>query len=1074
MTTPAQSVSAPRPPGAAHFFARLLPALFTLLLALALAAPAASAQATVATGTIEGRVQNVTNGQYVKSAQVAVEGTALVTHTNQFGEYQLAGVPAGPAKLTVTYGGLDSQTARVSIGAGQTAQQDFSLTRASAATDGAVRLDAFTVSAERDTNATSIATNEQRFAPNIKNVVSVDAFGDVNEGNAAEFLKYLPGISVNYIASNANSVSVRGFDPAFTTVNMDGARVANASLSNAGRTVDFFTVNTNQVSRVEVVKVPTPDRPADSLGGSVNMISRSAFEYARPQFSYRAYFNLNSQYRQLSPTPGPFNGDSWKILPGGEFNYVRPISRTLGFVVNGLVSNQFNVQRRTVPGWTFNSGGTITNPYYRSFQLQDGPANVFRRSVSLKTDWKFAPRQTLSLTLSLNLYKLQFSNRLFNAQAGINPVAYDPTFTRGALGLGTVNANNAVTSNFGTVALQNNSTRRFYQDSKMGVLNYRLDGRDWKIDAGVSPSNATAYFRDRSKGHLQSVVTNLVPAGSGAGLVPLAVRFDHVTYPAPGGITVTDSAGRVIDYKDQSNYRAMTVNSNPTNGAARVRDLYANVSRLFNAAAIPLTLKAGLNQRSDSRDNRRTNDIWTVVGPDRIPNTADDSVTALGLLDTNYINQNNYYGYRNFQYPSVYKAHELWKAHPEYFVHQAVNSETNRITGSERFIETVTAAYAQIEGRFLKNRLHLLTGVRWEKTEDEGLGNRLDPNAAFQRNANGSFVDGNPALAGIQLVRRPEAGAAGSLEELGVIRKERAYASAKAYDDYYPSVHANFDATDHTKLRFAFSQTLGRPDLPNIIPTATINENSNFSGAAGTFPGTITVTNTGLKPWSAKNYDISLEHYFGKGGLGSVSLFRKDIADFWGNLPAGTVVTPEIAAAYGLEQQYVNWQLNSRVNVGSVRIDGLELNYQQKLNFAFLPAWASHFSLNANATQLHLQGARDADFNNFVSRMRNVGLTYAAHGIVAKVNYNNRGRQKRGAVPALGTDAYSYFKQRDYVDVNLEYTWSKRLQFFAVARNITNVPQDQEQYGAQTPSYARYSFGEEFGVQFNFGVKGTF
>ena len=509
------------------------------------------------------------------------------------------------------------------------------------------------------------------------------------------------------------------------------------------------------------------------------------------------------------------------------------------------------------------------------------------------------PRQTLSLTLLLNLYKLQFSNRLFNAQAGINPVAYDPTFTRGALGLGTVNANNAVTSNFGTVALQNNSTRRFYQDSKMGVLNYRLDGRDWKIDAGVSPSNATAYFRDRSKGHLPCVVSNLVAAGSGAGRVPLAVRFDHVTYPAPGGITVTDSAGRVIDYQDQSNSRAMTVNSNPTNDAARVRDLYANVSRLFNAAAIPLTLKAGLKQRSDSRDNRRTNDIRTVVGPNRIPNTADDSVTALGLLHTNYINQNNYYGYRNFQYPSVYKAHELGQALPKYFVHQAVNSETNRITGSERFIETVPAAYAQITGRFLKNRLHLLSGVRWEKTEDEGLGNRLDPHAAFQRNANGSFVDGNPALAGIQLVRQPEAGAAGSLEELGVIRKERADASVKAYDDDYPSVHANFDATDHTKLRFAFSQKLGRPDLPNIIPTAKINENSNFSGAAGTFPGTIAVTTTGLKPWSAKNYDVSLEHHFGQGGLGSVSLFRKEIADFWGNLPAGTVVTPEIAATYG-------------------------------------------------------------------------------------------------------------------------------------------------------------------------------
>ena len=344
----------------------------------------------------------------------------------------------------------------------------------------------------------------------------------------------------------------------------------------------------------------------------------------------------------------------------------------------------------------------------------------------------------------------------------------------------------------------------------------------------------------------------------------------------------------------------------------------------------------------------------------------------------------------------------------------------------------------------------------------------------FQRNANGTFTDGDPASAGVQLVRRTDAGTAGSLQELALIRKERGYFNEAKYHGYYPSLHANFNVRDDTIARFAFSKTLGRPDLPNIIPTANINENSAFSGAAGTFPGTITITNTALKPWAAKNYDFSLEHYFGRGGLVSASVFRKDIVDFWGNLPAGTVVTPDVAAAYGLEQQYINWQLSSRVNVGSVRVDGVELNYQQKLVFKFLPEWASHFSLNANATQLHLRGARDADFNNFVSRMRNVGLTYAAHGLVAKVNYNNRGRQKRGAVPALGADAFSYFKQRDYVDVNVEYTWSKRLQFFAVARNITNVPQDQEQYGVQTPPHARYSFGEEFGVQFNFGIKGTF
>ena len=42
-----------------------------------------------------------------------------------------------------------------------------------------------------------LATMQQRFAASIKNVVSTDEFGAVAEGNVTEFLKYLPGVTVD-------------------------------------------------------------------------------------------------------------------------------------------------------------------------------------------------------------------------------------------------------------------------------------------------------------------------------------------------------------------------------------------------------------------------------------------------------------------------------------------------------------------------------------------------------------------------------------------------------------------------------------------------------------------------------------------------------------------------------------------------------------------------------------------------------------------------------------------------------------------------------------------------------------
>jgi hypothetical protein len=66
------------------------------------------------------------------------------------------------------------------------------------------------VSSARDTNAASIAINEQRFAPNAKNVVSTDALGIVGENNIGEFVKFLPGVEVVTDQMNAVAIQLRG------------------------------------------------------------------------------------------------------------------------------------------------------------------------------------------------------------------------------------------------------------------------------------------------------------------------------------------------------------------------------------------------------------------------------------------------------------------------------------------------------------------------------------------------------------------------------------------------------------------------------------------------------------------------------------------------------------------------------------------------------------------------------------------------------------------------------------------------------------------------------------------------
>src|SRR5687767_15829938 len=81
-----------------------------------------------------------------------------------------------------------------------------------------------------------IAVNEQRFALGQKSVISTDQFGTIPDNNPGEFMKWLPGVSVEYFANNIVGVSVRGLDAVSTEISFDGMPVASASTATASVT----------------------------------------------------------------------------------------------------------------------------------------------------------------------------------------------------------------------------------------------------------------------------------------------------------------------------------------------------------------------------------------------------------------------------------------------------------------------------------------------------------------------------------------------------------------------------------------------------------------------------------------------------------------------------------------------------------------------------------------------------------------------------------------------------------------------------------------------------------------------
>jgi iron complex outermembrane recepter protein len=282
-----------------------------------------------------------------------------------------------------------------------------------------------------------------------------------------------------------------------------------------------------------------------------------------------------------------------------------------------------------------------------------------------------------------------------------------------------------------------------------------------------------------------------------------------------------------------------------------------------------------------------------------------------------------------------------------------------------------------------------------------------------------------------------------------------------------------YSITENFQARVAYAKTYGRPDFNEIIPNSTINErdlDETQSLDPSVIRGTIDIRNTGLRPWSADNYDVSLEYYTELGGIFSAGVFLKEIRDFFAN--DVRIATTADLDLIGLDHQYAGWQLSTKFNGGSARVTGAEFNVRHSLQP--LGRWGRHFTAFANATKLKLEGNRQADFSGFIPKNMNWGVTFSRNPLTLVTKWNYRGKQRGAAFAQFGPDAFIYTKARLTLDVSADYQMWKHVALTANARNVTNEYISTVRYGSQTPDYAKPRQHREYGVYFSLGLKGSF
>ena len=1032
-------------------------------LALAQTGATSTASSAQALGTITGRVQNIVTGNYLNKARVAVKGTDLVAYTDEFGTYRLVDVPPGTATLEVFYTDLDVQQIPVTLAPGAAIERNIELTskaRYGTNTD-IVKLDSFRVTSDRETDGKAIAINEQRFAPNLKNVMSTDELGDVLGSNVGEFLKFIPGLTAEYSEVEIIGVSVRVIGGSMTAFTSDGAAMVSANAA-PGRNFNMNTLALNNISRIEVTKVPTPSSPADSLAGSVNMVSKSAFERSKPEFRFGLYLVGNGGEPTLKKTPHPY-GDKYtlKTQEGWDFEYVLPASKNFGIVVTGMQSSKYTPQNRITTMWASEATGSAaseSNPYFQQLAPRVAPRSKRLTAFSFKADWRVTRHSVLSLgsrwsetiaamTGNLGVTANTGANGTPSVAGGV-PLSFGPDFTIGATGRGGITLTSA--------------QQYSIFENMSHFLKYRFDDGKWRLETNFSFSSSDTDLNPGSQqrgdlphGFFPNVNVQLI--------TPNRVSFRGIGIDGPQIIEAFDNNNRPIDIYDLRNYRINTASEDVRHLDNDLKQVTVDLRRRLDLFSFPSAVQVGGLHRFHLMDRNNT-----AAGA-MTPSAA--ATEAAPYAYQVYVNKEHY---SRWPFPNVYPArvHEASTSDPSLFSRtpaQIVAAENSRLNTSQYAEQSVNAAYVQGEARLFSSRLNVLTGVRFERTEVGGEGVLIDPGAAFVRNADGTFARNAQGLR----IRRPEAGAAGSIQEVAVTRTERGYKGQQSYDGFYPSLHLTYNIRDNFQARLAYAKTYGRPDFPDVLPSATIQEadlGDRELADPNVVKGNITVTNTRLKPWTAQNYDFSLEYYTQSGGVFSAGAFLKEITDFFGT--ETRIATAADLEAVGFDTDYVGWFLQTKFNSGDARISGWEFNIRHDLRR--FGTWGRYFTVFANGTQLHLVGNPHAAFDTFLPRVANWGFSFNWKRVTIMPKWNYRGEHKITNAAGFAVDGWQYWEALTLLDLNLGYRLNKRFTLSASVNNIFNEHRIRTRFGSQTPVYARRFQDFEYGAIFSLGIKGTF
>lgn len=1027
--------------------------LFLLIVSCLLGTLSLHAQS--ATGSISGRIYNATTKTYVRSAEVRIAGTDRIVESENDGSFTFNNVPAGPVTLTVNYTGYTAAPDTFTVTAGQIATREINLTSTLAApgkstTDEPLKLSAFVVSNEREGNAKAIM--DQRRNMNISTSVASDTFGDVTEGNVGEFLKFIPGVDVDYVDGVSRGPRIGGMDGQYVGVTMDGASVAsadafasygattNGTTGGQARSSSFEQMSINSIESIEVNRTLSADMDANSPAGSINMKTRRAFDRKGRRVDWQFSIGFNTpDAAKLEKVRGWDDNLRYQWRPNWQLDYSDVfLNQRLGIRLS-LSSASVRTEQQYVTS-TYNKTPTAADPrpmVLYSLAFTDGPRLSSRFNATMTTDFKATNRLVLSLTTMFNAYENNAHTKTLTFNAAANGTAA-ATGRQNVLGDGIteVRTNGAAANTSRNMTYGGGSAIKLTNSPTITPrFEYKLP--NLTVDGTANYSRSKNDYETTSRGTIRVETLN-----------PLTADFRATRPNANSGEwTIVQTSG--ADWSKLSNYT--NPRSNEEGRFAFVEIYSGEVNGKYTLPiTLPTTLKTGAKWSEENRksDNTTAYLVYSYIGPGgNTYNPATGTVTATNGTFAAFqsprafnTDMGNIRGLTIANLPVLTDRSAvslLVREHPEYFVNIATaeNYYTAYVANHRDFRQHVTAGYGMADTRV--GKLSLRGGYRWELTESESR--EFNPRSVAEVQAAGYAVSTTTkratTVAGMQyqFFSKPRVTRDGD------------------YEDLFPSFSAKYSLRPNLQAQFGYNAAIARPPIDSLSGVWSINDDPAVM--------TITAPNPNLKPEKSDKYGARLAYYFEP--VGSFTVYAEQI-----EIKNQQINRAVSAAEAGIsDPEYQNYTFQTFVNNNTLyRYRSFEVAYNQQLSF--LPGVFRSTNVNVSYSR------------NYANQLF-PGVTPKKVSGALGWSYN-RLNLRLGVVWQDDTPTYAvnlgrYQRHNVKLDFSGGYKLTSRLSLFFQGRNILNDPnlifEGDPTKPSVTPMLYRYG---NYGVSWVVGIKGNF